>query len=192
MLQSFSRRVACSAAPALYLVINTLELWWVSRGGAATRASLGGVGEPKRRPTQHTMKLLRLLCLGLFAAQARGAACPLGALGDFFDAVAGVDKSFHRRLPNDPSRWGKYICGVLKLSQSVDVSLYIRRDGQALRARRRAFDQRIRTGPCRRHPCTLPRGGASGRRGRARASSPRATRMVSGLSARRRPCDCEL
>ena len=47
----------------------------------------------------------------------------------------------------------------------------VRRDRQALRARRRAFDQRIRTGPCRRHPCALPRGGAGGRQGRARVAA---------------------
>ena len=85
---------------------------------------MGAYKKPKRRPTHHTMKILRLLCLGLFAGQARGAACALGVVGDFFNEVAGVDKSFHRKLPTDTSKWGKLICGVLKLAQStVDVTL---------------------------------------------------------------------
>ncbi len=85
-----------------------------------------GVVGAQRRPTHQPMRLLRLLCLGLFAGQAKGAACALGVVGDFFNEVAGVDKSFHRKLPKDPSRWGKYICGVLKLTQSaVDVTLGI-------------------------------------------------------------------
>ena len=80
--------------------------------------------ELKDAQNYQTMKLLRLICLGLFAGQARGAACPLGVVGDFFNEVAGVDKSFHRRLPTDTSKWGKLICGVLKLAQStVDVTL---------------------------------------------------------------------
>ena len=66
------------------------------------------------------MKLLRLVCVGLFAGQAKGVACPPGVVGDFLDECAGVDKSFHKILPaGDGAAWRAAIRGILKLPQTV-------------------------------------------------------------------------
>jgi len=71
------------------------------------------------------MKLLTLLLVALVVATASGVACPLGVVGDFFDAVAGVDKSFHKKLPCDAAKWNKAILGILGLAATVSVTIAI-------------------------------------------------------------------
>ena len=71
------------------------------------------------------MKLLTLLLVALVVATVSGVACPLGVVGDFFDAVAGVDKSFHKKLPCDAAKWNKAILGILGLAATVSVTIAI-------------------------------------------------------------------